>query len=86
MQNYLLINTETNTCDNLVVWDGDTNTWQPPSTHIAMPADTTPAMVWVMDETITPPDYILSEVIGAGAIGFSWDGSVLTTDQPKPAV
>lgn len=84
MQNYLLINTETNTCDNLVVWDGDASTWQPSASHLAMVADTTPAMVWVLDETT--PDYILSEVTGAGAIGFDWNGSVLTTDQPKPAV
>lgn len=84
MQNYLLVNSETNTCDNLAVWDGDTSTWQPPSSHIALVADTTPAMIWVKDETA--PDYVLTEVVGTGAIGYTWDGSVLTTDQPKPAV
>ena len=28
--------------------------------------------------------WILVEVIGAGDIGFTWDGSVLTTNLPKP--
>lgn len=86
MQNYLVINTGTNICDNIVLWDGDTSTWQPPDGHIALPADTIPAMIWVKDESLIPPDYILREVMGAGGIGFTWDGSVLTTDQPKPAV
>jgi hypothetical protein len=27
---------------------------------------------------------VLSEVIGAGQIGFTWDGSVVITNEPQP--
>ena len=74
-----------NVVDNNVFWDGNTETWTPPANHTWVIDAETPAMVWsavVVDEKVT--DYVLEEVIGAGDIGFTWNGTVLTTNQPEP--
>jgi hypothetical protein len=81
IQNYLII--ENNVVTNNVVWDGNTADWTPPTDSIVLVQATTPAMVWELN-TATPPVYVLTEVIGAGDIGFTWNGSVLTTNQPQP--
>jgi hypothetical protein len=86
-QNYLIV--ESNVVTNICVWDGNTQTWTPPSDATMLVQATTPAMVWepvIVDyETV---DYVLVEEIGAGKIGFTWDGTtqILTTNQPKPAI
>ena len=82
---YLII--EQNIVNNIVVWNGDTTQWTPPQGSIALIQATTPVMVWepvFVDEQIT--DIVLAEVVGIGAIGFTWDGNVLTTNQPKPTI
>jgi hypothetical protein len=84
-QNYLVV--ESSVVTNIVVWDGDTNTWQPPADATMLVQATTPAMVWeavLTDGKIT--GYQLVEQIGAGQIGFTWNGTVLTTNKPEPAV
>ena len=84
-QNYLII--EQNIVTNIVVWDGDTTQWTPPQGSIALVQATTPAMIWepvIVDKKIT--DYVLTEVLGAGAIGFTWDGTNCITNEPKPAI
>ena len=84
-QNYLIV--EANLVTNNVVWDGDVNTWTPPSNSIQLIQTTTPAMIWqtvIVDGKIT--DFVLGEQIGAGDIGFTWDGTVLTTNQSKPVI
>jgi hypothetical protein len=80
IQNYLMV--ENNVVTNICVWDGDINTWTPPSDTTMLIQATTPSMVWKLNSDKT--DWILTEIIGDGAIGFTWDGSVLTTNQPKP--
>ena len=79
-QNYLII--EQNVVTNIVVWNGDTSIWTPPTGSIALIANTTPAKIW--DWNHVTKTYELVEVMGAGAIGFTWDGTVLMTDQPQP--
>jgi hypothetical protein len=81
-ENYLMIDETTNIVDNICIWDGDTTTWQPPENTLMLIQSTTPAMVWESNADQT--DYVLVEVIGAGQIGFTWDGSILTTNEPKP--
>ena len=81
-QQYLMVNESTNVVDNICVWDGDTNTWQPPENTLMLVQATTPAMVWGLNSDKT--DYVLTEVIGAGGVGFTWDNTVLTTNEPKP--
>jgi len=78
-QNYLMVNS-TNVVENICLWDGDTNTWQPPADTLMLIQATTPALIWVLNTD----NYVLEQVIGAGQIGFTWDGTVLTTNQPKP--
>ena len=84
-QNYLII--EANVVTNVCVWDGDTTIWTPPINSIAIVQSTTPAMVWnavIVDKVIT--DWELLETLGAGNIGFIWDGTNCITNEPKPEV
>ena len=81
-QNYLII--ENNIATNVVFWNGNTSQWTPPQGSIALVQSTTPAMVWELDTTLTPPSYVLVEQLGQGQIGFTWDGTVLTTNEPQP--
>jgi hypothetical protein len=84
-QNYLII--EQNVVTNVVVWNGDTSQWTPPQGSIALVQTTTPAMVWqpvLTDGKVT--DWVLGEQVGAGAIGFTWDGTNCITNEPKPAI
>jgi hypothetical protein len=81
-QNYLII--ESNIVTNVCVWDGDVSTWAPPADSILLIQATTPAMVWDLDTTTDPSSFVLKEHIGVGNIGFTWDGTILTTNQPQP--
>lgn len=82
-QNYLVV--QNNVVTNNVVWNGDINTWTPPADATMLVQSTTPAMVW-KSNNLLPPSWVLTEVIGAGDIGFTWNGTVLTTNQPEPAI
>lgn len=87
MQNYLMVNESTNVVDNICIWDGNTETWQPPSGFLMLVQATTPAMVWdtvVVDGKIV--DYVLKDEVGEGQIGFTWNGTVCVTNQPKPSI
>jgi hypothetical protein len=84
-QNYLII--EENIVTNVVDWDGNINTWTPPADSIQLEQAITPALVWTavfVDGKIA--DWVLVETLGAGQIGFTWDGTVLMTNEPKPAI
>ena len=81
-QNYLVI--ENNVVTNVCVWDGDVNTWIPPADATMLVQATTPAMVWELDTTLIPPSYVLKEQTGIADIGFTWDGTVCTTNEPQP--
>lgn len=84
-QNYLIV--ENDVVTNAVMWDGNPNTWQPPLNSIQLVKSTTLAAIWIgviVDNKIT--DYVLEEKLNEGGIGFTWDGSVLTTNQPKPNI
>ena len=84
-QNYFVV--EENIVTNLVLWDGNVNTWQPPAGATMLVADTILGMVWqpiYVNKKIT--DYVLVEIMGEGDIGFTWNGTVLTTNEPKPAI
>jgi len=82
-QNYLIV--EANTVTNIVVWDGSTQTWTPPAGATMLVQATTPAMVWELDAAAVPPVYKLAQVMGVGGIGFTWDGTAVTTNEPQPA-
>jgi hypothetical protein len=87
IQNYLVI--ENNVVTNAILWDGNPQTWTPPIDATMLIQTTTNAITWVaVIDPITqkPIDWNLEEVLGAGNIGFTWDGTILTTNQPKPTV
>lgn len=91
MQSYLMVNLSTNVVENLVVWDGNNATWTPPTGYLMLPDETTAAMVWLPVTQKNPQtqvsevvDYVLTEVMTAGDIGFTWNGTILTTNEPKP--
>jgi hypothetical protein len=81
-QAYLQI--ENNIVINNVMWDGNTQTWTPPLDATMLVQATTPALVWQLN--IEKTDFILVEVIGAGDIGFTWNGTACVTNEPKPAI
>lgn len=82
VQTYLMINASLNVVENTCVWDGDTNTWQPPANTLMLVQATTPAFLWELNADKT--DYVLTEQIGCADIGFTWDGTACITNQPKP--
>lgn len=84
IQTYLLINTQTKIVDNLIDWDGNPNTWNPPENYICQLQATTISYVWDLPDGAT--DYILVPKEGQGAINFTWDFTTkaVTTNQPKP--
>jgi hypothetical protein len=86
-QNYLMVNQSTNVVDNICLWDGNVNTWTPPSDYLMLIQADTPAMVWVatiVDGKIT--DWVLTEEVGKANIGFTWNGTACVTNQPKPEI
>lgn len=84
-QNYFVV--ENNVVTNNVIWDGNVNTWQPPTNATMLVVSTISAMIWqpiLTNKIIT--GWQLVEVVGSGNIGFTWNGTVLTTNLPEPAV
>lgn len=76
-----MVNEQTNICENTCVWDGNTETWQPPAGYLMLIQATTPAKNWVWDEANKA--WVL-EISGEGQIGYTWDGTYLTTNLPEP--
>ena len=79
-QNYLVV--QNNVVSNLVIWNGDTSQWQPPSDAIMLIQAETPAMVWSIPTATNPS--ILEEVMGVGTVGFTWGGTKVITNLPEP--
>jgi len=84
IQKYLMIDPQ-NIVENVIVWDGGSD-WTPPTGYTMIIQETTPAMVWKLNDSVTPNVYQLTEVVGAGSIGFTWNGTLLTTNKPQPTV
>ena len=76
IQNYCMVNTETNICDNICVWDGNPDTWTPPSNYLMLVQATTLTKIWVLNVENT--EYVLIDSVGDADIGFTWNGSVAT--------
>jgi hypothetical protein len=84
MESYLLINTQSNPqiCDNIILWNGDVNIWTPPSDHIALQRDEVYCLEWNWNASSNT--WILVENLGTGQMGYTWDGTKLTTNEPQP--
>ena len=79
-QNYLMI--QENIVTNICVWDGDVNSWQPPSDATMLIQATTPTKVWGLNQDET--EYVLVDSMGDADIGFTYDGTACITNAPKP--
>ena len=82
IQNYCMINEVTNTCDNVILWDGNPETWTAPENYLVLAQDTAPTKNWEWDSANQV--WIISIQEGQGQIGFTWDGTYLVTNQPQP--
>jgi hypothetical protein len=82
-QNYCMVNETTNVCENVVMWDGNPETWTPPSGSLMLIQATTSSKVWGYDAGNNV--WSLVAGVGGGQIGFTWDGLYLTTNEPEPA-
>jgi hypothetical protein len=81
MESYFLINTTTNIVENTIDWNG-VDSWNVPDGYILVSRDSTPAKIWLLNEETR--NFDLVTVLGAGDIGFLWDGSELMTNQAQP--
>jgi hypothetical protein len=79
-QNYLII--QANVVTNVCVWDGNTQTWQPPQDATMLIEETTPTKIWQLN--LEKTEYVLTDSVGDVDIGFTWDGTYCITNQPKP--
>lgn len=79
-QNYLMI--QENIVTNLCVWDGNVNTWTPPKNATMLVAAITPTKIWGLNQDKT--EYVLVDSMGDASVGFTWNGSVATTNQAQP--
>ena len=79
-KNYLII--QENVVTNVCLWDGNTQTWQPPQNATMLVQETTPTKIWELSSELK--DYVLVESIGHADIGFTWDGTFAVTNEPKP--
>lgn len=82
IENYLII--ENNVVTNIVLWDGNEQTWLPPANSIVLCQATTPTKDWKLDSSFNPPDYVLTEYNGGSQLDYLWDGTKCVTNLPKP--
>lgn len=75
-----MVNLQTNVCENVCIWDGNTETWSPPFDYLMLVQTTTPSKIW----SLVDGNYKLIETIGDGSVGFTWDGNFLTTNESQP--
>jgi len=83
-ENYCMVDKDSNICENICVWDGNPDTWTPPSNYLMLAKATTLTKTWVLNADST--EYILVNSIGDGDTGWTWDGTYLTTNLPQPTV
>jgi hypothetical protein len=81
-QNYLMI--QENVVTNVCFWDSNTQTWQPPQDATMLVQETTPTKIWGFNTEQS--EYVLVDSVGNAGIGFTWDGTYCTTNEPKPEI
>lgn len=80
-QNYYMVNEQTNVCGNVVLWDGNPDTWTPPPNYLMLAENTTPVKNWFWNSVEKIWELLVE---GSGSIGYTWDGTYLVTNEPEP--
>jgi hypothetical protein len=85
IENYLIID-QNNVVTNIVLWDGNINTWQPPEGCLWEINSQTIAYIWEVPDPEQSKEVVLIPVLGASDIGFIWNPTdkTTTTNKPKP--
>lgn len=78
IKNYLII--EQNEVTNIVLWDGNVQTWSPSGDVLVLSQEDTPTKIW----QLISDDYQLVDSIGDALIGFKYDGARCIINLPKP--
>lgn len=81
-KNYCLIDKQTNVCENVVIWDGDTSKWAPADNYLCIPQNEIPTKTWKYDGTVKDFVEIIIEN-DVGAPGYTWDGTYLIQQKPE---
>ena len=82
MSETLYLTVENNVVTDMVTWDGNPDIWTPPENVLLLPLLTTLARTWVLNADKTA--YVFEDILGRGSIGYTWDGTILTTYQTEP--
>jgi hypothetical protein len=83
-KSYLLINEQTNVCENSIIWDGNPETWTPPANYLILEQSPIKMKVWMWNSETK--DYELQIVDSGMQFGFIWDGTYLVTNESKPVI
>lgn len=80
IKNYLLV--QNNVVTDIVAWDGNTETWTPPEDAVLLVLSDTLSRTWILNADKTA--YVLEDIVGWGSIGYTWDGTMVITNQLVP--
>ena len=78
---YCMVNKDTNICDNVVVWNGDVQQWQPPSNYLMLIQENTLTKNWIWNRELLEWQ-AFPDSVNDGGIGDTWDGTYLTPPMP----
>lgn len=80
---YALVNKDTHKVDNIVEWDGNLETWQPPETHEAIFTADKVTIDWVWNADLNGYEQV--QTVGNVRFGETWDGTkFVEVDKPEP--
>jgi hypothetical protein len=81
--NYLMVNKATNVIENIVLWDGNLETWNPGDEFLLLKAEETSCTVWFWDNGQLQSQ----QIVGAAGVGDTWDnGNAVKPQPPKPEI
>lgn len=85
IQQYALVDKETNIISGTVMWDGDVSTWAPPETQYAVVEADYQYMVWKYDLDLQEWVLAADDPFNPGdEVGAMFDGNAFITTEPKP--
>lgn len=77
---YLIVNDSDKVVENIVMWNGNPDSWTPPANTVQLIQSETIAKIWDIDGD----QWVLVDQLGGGQIGFFWDSPYVITNEPMP--